>query len=62
MPVVLYDGVRVRAYVTTPDGIIFVDAEPLVDGQLKYGKMTFFQGGGPRTLTVTFRRVEAAVP
>jgi len=62
IPIVLYDGVRVRAYVTTPDGIIFVDAEPLVDGHLKYGKMTFFQGGGPRTLTMTFRRVLPAVP
>jgi len=62
MPIVLFDGARIKAYVVTPDGIIFVDAEPAVDGHLKYGKMTFFQGGGPRTLTLSFRRVEAVVP
>ncbi|NUO01914.1 MAG: beta-lactamase family protein [Saprospiraceae bacterium] len=62
MPVVLYDGTRVRAYVATPDGVIFVDADPPVNGRIKYGKMTYFQGNGPRTLTLTFKSAAEMVP
>lgn len=62
MPNVLFDGTRIRAYVATPDGVIFVDADPPVDGHFKYGKMTFFQGGGPRTLTLSFKAVLPMLP
>lgn len=62
MPNVLFDGKRVRAYIATTDGVIFVDIDAPTQGYFQYAKTSFFESGNPRSLTLTLTPMKQQVP